>query len=323
MVTTADMYLAFIVSFIVVTLIAIIVHYIVKAKGGDIFNIIRGDYWVPSLSLFQFFVWTLVIAFSFFGIYILRIIFAHEYSAPVDVEHFPANILLLMGISTAVPIISLSYTRKEYEIPEKTPEKLPPFSMMLQQKGKITLSRFQMFLWTWIGIIIYLLTVFGTVSDSISSIASLTLPDADPVLVALMGLSQSGYLGGRFVTEDKSKKKKETKEKPVEKPVKPESEAEDSASPEKRTMKIRRMSDEVREFLVTDHDAGIRDKILERIDEAEFKEFFRYYIVGDDFYYLIENGQIRGAGRIPRAASMNKINLEKEQIGHAELLKIE
>ena len=162
MITTADVFMAFFISLLIVAIITGITHYIVKSGGGDLLNIIRADYWFPSLSLFQFFAWTIVVAFSFFGFYLLRIMNG-DYSPPVvGVENFPVNLLLLMGISTTVPLLSIGYTRKEYEIPKLRPDPLPPFSMMLQQKGKITLNRFQMFLWTLISIIIYLMIVFGT-----------------------------------------------------------------------------------------------------------------------------------------------------------------
>jgi hypothetical protein len=325
MVTMADAYLAFSISLVTVTIITGIVHLIVKSEGGDLLNIIRGDFWVPSLSLFQFFAWTIVIAFSFFGIYLLRIFEGEFFPFIENFGNFPSNLLLLMGISVAVPIISIGYTRKEYEIPEERPQKLPPFSMMFQQKGRITLNRFQMFLWTWIGIIIYLMIVFGTVSEAIvtSNITQLSLPNVDSILVALMGLSQVGYLGGRFVSEDKSKKKGQKKAN-AGKTVTRVFESEEPATPGKRIKKIRRMPDDIRELLVQDQDTEIRNKILMIVDGAEIRGLFRYYIIGNDFYYLIQNGQIRGAGKnIPRVESMKKINLEKEEIGPAELFEIE
>ncbi len=84
------------------------------------------------------------------------------------------------------------------------------------------------------------------------------------------------------------------------------------------------MPDDIRKYLVHGHDIEIQNKILMIIDEAEIKGLYRYYIVGGNFYYLIQNGHIRGAGNnIPRVESMKKINLDKEEIGPAELFKIE
>ena len=99
---------------------------------------------------------------------------------------------------------------------------------MLEENEKPSLTRFQMFGWTWIGILIYIGILFSTVSTTlmdtqvvkimcqelqpnelgvccinivINHCKSLQfLPDIDPTLVILMGLSQGGYLGGKIVT---------------------------------------------------------------------------------------------------------------------------
>lgn len=64
------------------------------------FLIIRGDNWHPSLAIFQFLLWTFIIAFDFFGKYLTRI------SGVVEPQpSIPYNVLALMGIS-GVPIIS-------------------------------------------------------------------------------------------------------------------------------------------------------------------------------------------------------------------------
>jgi hypothetical protein len=93
---------------------------------------------------------------------------------------------------------------------------------MLEESKKPSLTRFQMFGWTWIGILIYIAILFSTVSTTLmdmqiarmyqqlqpneveytrlhcdNPLRKLTLPDIDPTLVILMGLSQGGYLGGK------------------------------------------------------------------------------------------------------------------------------
>ena len=131
-----------------------------------------------------------------------------------------------MGISVAVPIVSGGVSRIKYttSTSKDPPAELPQLSTMLEENKKPLLTRFQMFGWTWIGIIIYIGILFSTVSTLMDigdaklcerlqpsemkfnqlhcdkPLRSLTLPDIDPTLVILMGLSQGGYLGGKIVT---------------------------------------------------------------------------------------------------------------------------
>jgi hypothetical protein len=172
-------------------------------------------------------VWTFIITFAFLGIYLVRI-FGGVLEAPSSI---PTNILALMGISVAVPIVSGGISRIRYfgstitAAAKEPPDPLPPLSTMLEENNKPALTRFQMFGWTWIGILIYLGILFSTVGTTLMDIehartcqtlqpneaefsqlhcdkplTGLTLPDIDPTLVILMGLSQGAYLGGKIIT---------------------------------------------------------------------------------------------------------------------------
>lgn len=109
--------LAFVISFITIILITFVVSIIIRSarrshpniKSG-FWDIIRGDDWYPSLAIFQFLVWTFIITFAFFGIYLVRI-FGGVLEPPPSI---PTNILALMGISVAVPIISGGVSRIKY-----------------------------------------------------------------------------------------------------------------------------------------------------------------------------------------------------------------
>jgi hypothetical protein len=221
--------LVFIISFITIFLITFIARIILRyarrshpnIKEG-FWDIIRGDDWYPSLAIFQFLIWTFIITFAFLSIYLLRI-FGGVLEPPPTI---PTNILALMGISVAVPIVSGGVSRIKYttSTSKDPPAELPQLSTMLEENKKPALTRFQMFGWTWIGIIIYIGILFSTVSTLMDigdaklcerlqpsemkfnqlhcdkPLRSLTLPDIDPTLVILMGLSQGGYLGGKIVT---------------------------------------------------------------------------------------------------------------------------
>jgi hypothetical protein len=233
--------LAFFISFIIVLVIVYIVSVIlrharkspplIKIKTG-FWDIIRGEDWFPSLAIFQFLIWTFVITFAFLGVYLVRI-FGGVLDPPPSI---PGNILALMGISVAVPIISGGISRIKYVAPATVKEPtapLPGLSTMLEENKKPSLTRFQMFGWTWIGILIYFAILFSTVSTTVMDTKSaeicerlqpsetefsrlhcnkllnaLTLPDIDPTLVILMGLSQGGYLGGKIITTPEMKTEK-------------------------------------------------------------------------------------------------------------------
>jgi Bacterial Ig-like domain len=193
---------------------------------GSFWDIIRdGDYY-PSLSRFQFMLWTVVISFVFLSIYLLRI-FGGDTGFPPQI---PTSILELLGISVAVPVVGNVMSSYKYDTSlSKSPiqkEDVPKLSTMLLEHSKPVLFRYQMFLWTFIGIAIYLVIFFSVFSSTIHDVETatqcsilktgqslfaqlgcanlktlkgLSLPDIDPSLVILMGLSQGGYLGGKLV----------------------------------------------------------------------------------------------------------------------------
>jgi len=272
---------------LIIIAIMMIVRYIVRA-GEDrslLLTVIVDFQRNPSLSLFQFFLWTIVISFGILLIYIIRFQFG-LFDFPKSEEFFPSSILVLMGISTAVPVLrtKIRFDKQEkssdHEISSRHFSKLPArkmkeftldelkdkfpnqmrnvkeedfkklatnekqlkdflleklsisagFTAMLQEDNKVTLTKVQMFIWTWISIIIYLTILFANVIEASNSgiiesieletnnqtlpvkvnipnctdpiqkkdVRCLNMPDLDPTLVALMGLSQVAYLGGEF-----------------------------------------------------------------------------------------------------------------------------
>jgi len=218
--------IAYSVSIIIVLLIVGIAARVIgkgeKEKAGkpDRFrHIIWDRFGYPSLSLFQFFLWTGVISFGFLSIYLIRI-FEGVFESPV-VGELPVSILVLMGISTAVPVARSRMLVKQPNGKQQPSTrgkaknvKFKNFSWLLQDKsGKPTLPKFQMFTWTWIAIIIYLAILFSSVSNLANTPMNelddgckenryecLRFPDIDPSLTVLMGLSQGAYLGAEFFT---------------------------------------------------------------------------------------------------------------------------
>ncbi|WP_179372142.1 IPT/TIG domain-containing protein [Nitrosopumilus ureiphilus] len=203
--STDRIVIAFVISFLVVVLIVFVARAVLKRgdKKASFLDILRDRDWYPSLAILQFFAWTMVIIFAFFGVYLIRVF--HGISEPPT--EIPLSLLALMGISVAVPVVSGGVSSIKYKTTDskkvKETGKGARFSSMLQEKGKPTLTRFQMFGWTWIGIVIYLIILFSNVSDTANNgnFEELILPDIDPTLVVLMGMSQGAYLGGKIVTK--------------------------------------------------------------------------------------------------------------------------
>jgi hypothetical protein len=68
--------------------------------------------------------------------------------------------------------------------------------------GLPDLSKIQMLAWTVIAIAVYLFQLNYQIKNSAAS--SLSLPDIDTTLMALMGLGQAGYLGKKIVSTNVS-----------------------------------------------------------------------------------------------------------------------
>lgn len=174
-------------------------------------DIIRGHDFDPSLSIFQFLLWTFVLMFAITSVYFIRIL--GGVSDPPQAA-LPVYLLAIAGISVATPIASTLISSSRYpstvqfykedeatgtdtttKTTSETPVKRPSFGEMFREFGKPTLSRYQMFAWTWISIIIYLSAFITHVVAKSSDVINLAVPDIDPLLVALMGLSQIAFLG--------------------------------------------------------------------------------------------------------------------------------
>ena len=150
-----------------------------------------------SLSSFQFLAWTLVIAFLYLTLWVLRFLNGTS-AAPPDI---PANLMVLMGISIAVPVAS-----KGIEIYKTIKPRLrgetyqpPDYASMLEENGSPSLLRFQMFFWTLAALVIYVVSFVIAALGQSTDILTTGLPDINPTFLFLMGMSQAGYLGSKAV----------------------------------------------------------------------------------------------------------------------------
>jgi hypothetical protein len=207
--------LAFGISVAIVLSIFLIVYLIIRGIRKrqqtkikpKFWDIIRDDNWYPSLAIFQFLLWTGIVLFAYLGISLTRLI-----SGVGPFIEMPNSLLLVMGISAAVPVTGAAISIFKYdgttptgvaptkEVPsDQIRRKLPDFKTMLMENDRITLTRFQMFAWTWIGIIAYLGLLFIEVGGKFGNFENLLLPGLPLLFISLMGLSQVTYLTAKSV----------------------------------------------------------------------------------------------------------------------------
>ena len=209
--------LAFSISLGIVFSIFVIAYFVIsrirmrqtKEIERRFWDIIRDENWYPSLAIFQFLLWTGVVLLSYMGIALTRF-----FSGVLPLADLPGSLILVMGISAAVPLTGAVVSSFQYagatptsvettkEVPSDIIRKrLPGFKTMLMENDKITLPRFQMFAWTWIGIIAYLGLLFLEVNGKIvpGSFINLIVPSLPILFISLMGLSQVTYLTAKGV----------------------------------------------------------------------------------------------------------------------------
>ena len=165
-----------------------------KLSRKPLIEIIFNSGGYPTLSKFQFLLWTIVIAFSYLAIQII-VITGTDYSGEYLLNNIPENLLALMGISVAVPIINSNI--KHASSKKLVDDKKFFGTMFYNTEGSLDLARLQMFLWTIIGIGIFLYILFDQVM-TLTTIEELFIPDVSPTLLILMGLSQTAYLGSKI-----------------------------------------------------------------------------------------------------------------------------
>ncbi len=167
--------------------------FIVPPKHFILLRVLLDKNGHASLSTFQLLMWTLLISFLYITLWFLQLREGSTQAPPA----IPEGLMALMGISVGVPIVSKGIseykklkTRSEGEVYSE-----PRYASMLEEDGQPSLLRFQMFLWTLAAVVIYFWLFTTTVFNAGPETVSVALPDIDPTLLFLMGLSQAGYLG--------------------------------------------------------------------------------------------------------------------------------
>lgn len=152
----------------------------------------------PSLARFQLLLWTFVIVFAFVTISFVRI-----FSGVLASVSFTTNILTLLGVSVASPVISAGVSQAKYSTGGKPLEDAKDYKSlytMVEENTVFSVTRFQMLAWTFVSVIIFLATLFTLLSNLPSPLSQLGLPDVNSALVTLSGISQGAYLLGKGVS---------------------------------------------------------------------------------------------------------------------------
>jgi hypothetical protein len=189
------------------------------SKELNPWKLVEGADGQASTSKFQWFLWIIVILFSYTALWVLRA----EQGDFLALRTAPAGLLTVLGFSafTAVAAkgITSSYVRSgrvtkrdpAAAVPGADPaagagvaaggsppaESMAGGGILRDDSGRPELAKIQMVGFTILTIGIFLAAVIHQI---VSNAARATLPDIDTFLVVLMGISQAGYLGKKLVT---------------------------------------------------------------------------------------------------------------------------
>jgi hypothetical protein len=158
-----------------------------------------------STSRLQLVLWIVVVVYAFlvwaaFGIWHRRLDL---------VPNIPANVLIALGFTGTTTITAAGITSAKIDTGTlvKMPTSVSPtatgLSGILQTDlGTPDLGKIQMMMWTFIALGIYLYKLVIGISGATGGSQPL-LPDIDPALMVLTGLTQGTYLGQKLVATSK------------------------------------------------------------------------------------------------------------------------
>lgn len=181
----------------VVVLVVLWVLYRVLGRTWNPGKLIEGADGRPSTSKLQWFLWTVVVVFSYSAIYAARA-WTGNFGVISDI---PQNLLIAMGLSVttmaAAKGITVSYVSSGQVTKKAISPETASSGAIIQDDDQIPdLSKIQMMAWTLIAIGIYLIRLV----QEINTVSPPQLPDIDTALMVLMGLGQGAYLGKKLVT---------------------------------------------------------------------------------------------------------------------------
>jgi len=160
---------------------------------------LRDEQHLLSLARVQLFLWVAIVIFAFTWFTVVRVLLG----VPAFSGSFPPNLLGILAFSTGSAVVSAQISRQRQELLKRAPKQ---WRALLDEvsNGELrpSLGRFQMLGWTIVSIGIYVFLVSSSAYQVLihGSAGSLSIPELDPTLVALMGVSHACYLGSKYVT---------------------------------------------------------------------------------------------------------------------------
>jgi hypothetical protein len=142
-----------------------------------------------SLSRFQIYIWTVWIVIAF-----VQVAFS-TYSLP----SIPQNIAILMGINGFTSALSTAITDTDKLKRFQAKESDFFRNIFLDSKGTLDLPRTQMFIWTFVILVMHISIFFNNFM-----LGRYEIPNIDSGLLILMGVSNGAYLGVK-AAEEKNK----------------------------------------------------------------------------------------------------------------------
>jgi IPT/TIG domain len=173
-----------------------------------------------SFSKFQFWLWTWVITLCLVSVWVARMIVTQGVVSPID--DIPETLLGLLGLSGGTSIwakgITTQYVnqrlnKKPVKKPEEAEENKDNLfnrttrlqELLAEDSGAPELAKMQMFLFTLVAVVFFVITVADRIHSGINGgdVQTLVLPDLDRMWLVLMGISAGGYIGKKYVTRER------------------------------------------------------------------------------------------------------------------------
>lgn len=187
---------------IALALIAILWIFVRASTGSwNPWRLVEGADGAPSTSKLQWFVWLLVIIYSYALLWTVRA-FGGDYSA---LSHVPTNLLAVLGFSGGTMVAAKGITSSQVSSKQVAKRSkstavgavAPPGGILADDSGEPELAKVQIVGFTIIAVGIFLATVLHQLR---TTPVHTSLPNIDSSLLVLMGISQGAYLGKKLVT---------------------------------------------------------------------------------------------------------------------------
>lgn len=193
-------------SIIITFLIIAFLHLLVRLfTGKPVSSIYKGEDGRYSLSIFQTYLWTIVVLGSFIYIYVLGICTCQNSNdctvgSLLSRINIPVQLYILMGIAVFTTISAKVITKSNIENNNlnKTYSQTSKFSDLISNDtGKTELSKIQELFWNIIIAAFYLIEIL-VMKPKFDGIGAIDLPSISSGLLALLGIGNGFYLGDKY-----------------------------------------------------------------------------------------------------------------------------